>query len=90
MKKNLTMDFLSFSFYSTVRPLHVEIEGPIDPLWSGKEVEFLCRSKGSRPPAKLKWGPEGILKILNYQVYTGYLCICFSIVLLFIGYNNGF
>lgn len=46
-----------FSF--TVRPLEVTLLGSNQPMSALQEIEIVCQSVGSRPPAEISWYKDG-------------------------------
>ncbi|XP_077562537.1 neural cell adhesion molecule 1-like isoform X2 [Haemaphysalis longicornis] len=54
-------------------PLDVTIQPPKRPLSADKEVELVCSSSGSRPPASLTWWKSGeqLLSSKEHQVQEG-------------------
>ncbi|XP_070393675.1 neural cell adhesion molecule 2-like isoform X2 [Dermacentor albipictus] len=54
-------------------PLDVTIQPPKRPLSADKEIELVCSSSGSRPPAMLTWWKSGeqILSSKEHQVQEG-------------------
>lgn len=54
-------------------PLDVTIQPPKRPLSADKEIELVCSSSGSRPPALLTWWKSGeqILSSKEHQVQEG-------------------
>jgi len=38
-----------------VKPIDAEIVTPKHTLYAGREVEIVCESRGSRPPAQITW-----------------------------------
>ncbi|XP_064469301.1 nephrin-like isoform X2 [Ornithodoros turicata] len=54
-------------------PLDVAIQPPKEPLSADKEVELVCTSSGSRPPALLTWwkGGQQLISSKEHQVQEG-------------------
>lgn len=48
-----------FLFVLTVRPLEVTLLGSNQPMSALQEIEIVCQSVGSRPPAEIMWFRDG-------------------------------
>lgn len=43
------------SLINTVKPIEVKITPFLEPLIEGKKSELICKTRGSRPAAKIAW-----------------------------------
>lgn len=60
--------------FITVRPLAVKLLGSNQPMSALKDIEIVCQSVGSRPPAEISWFRDGqLLKPEREEVSFSFL-----------------